>query len=205
MELTFDVQGRTIFGLRGMTSPELTGGAGFTYEDAVAAYYLVGLVGGTTATELASRVVERVAQQQADFGEPLDDVIVDAVGLSDGTPMRLSLQKCQECQWTPKCSGQAFSFFEMPSYGCQYVALQHAGKSIVHRKKWHHITCNATWAEMSLLTLSPRVDTQCKCQQQQASVPSCEVGVLTQLECAQFRRAQEQVAIFYIQILRAWA
>lgn len=24
-----------------MTSPELTGGAGFTYEDAVAAYYLV--------------------------------------------------------------------------------------------------------------------------------------------------------------------
>ncbi|ANB74890.1 hypothetical protein AYM40_20785 [Paraburkholderia phytofirmans OLGA172] len=75
-----------------MTSPELTGGAGFTYEDAVAAYYLVGLVAGTTATGLASRVVIRVAQQQADFGEPLDDVIVDAVGRADGTTMRLSLQ-----------------------------------------------------------------------------------------------------------------
>jgi len=33
-----------------MTSPELTGGAGFTYEDAFAAYYLVAMVGGTTAT-----------------------------------------------------------------------------------------------------------------------------------------------------------
>jgi hypothetical protein len=33
-----------------MTSPELTGGAGFTYEDAVAAYYLVAMVGGTTAS-----------------------------------------------------------------------------------------------------------------------------------------------------------
>jgi len=75
-----------------MTSPELTGGAGFTYEDAVAAYYLVAMVGGTTATGLASRVVQRVAQQQADFGEPLDDVIVDAVSAADGSVMRLSLQ-----------------------------------------------------------------------------------------------------------------
>lgn len=75
-----------------MTSPELTGGAGFTYEDTVAAHYLVGLIGGTTATGLASRVVERVAQQQADFGEPLDDVIIDAVGQADGSAMRLSLQ-----------------------------------------------------------------------------------------------------------------
>lgn len=75
-----------------MTSPELTGGAGFTYEDAVTAHYLVGLVAGTTATGLAGRIVARVAQQQADFGEPLDDVIVDALRLADGTTMRLSLQ-----------------------------------------------------------------------------------------------------------------
>lgn len=79
-----------------MTSPELTGGAGFTYEDAVTAYYLVALVGGTTAAGLTSRVVERVAQQQADFGEPLDDVIVDALGQADGTAMRMSLQVKRE-------------------------------------------------------------------------------------------------------------
>lgn len=75
-----------------MTSPELTGGAGFTYEDAVAAHYLAAMVAGTTAAALDGRVVQRVAQQQADFGEPLDDVIVDAVSLADGTVMRLSLQ-----------------------------------------------------------------------------------------------------------------
>jgi hypothetical protein len=75
-----------------MTSPELTGGAGFTYEDAVAAHYFAAIVAGTTATALGARVVQRVAQQQADFGEPLDDVIVDAASLADGTVMRLSLQ-----------------------------------------------------------------------------------------------------------------
>lgn len=75
-----------------MTSPELTGGAGFTFEDIVAARYLAALICGTTAPGLASRVVNRVAQQQADFGEPLDDVVVDAVSLADGSMMRVSLQ-----------------------------------------------------------------------------------------------------------------
>ncbi len=75
-----------------MTSPEPTGGAGFTFEDAVAAFYLVALVNGTTAVGLTSRVVQRVALQQASFGELLDDVIVDATGLADNSTMRLSLQ-----------------------------------------------------------------------------------------------------------------
>lgn len=75
-----------------MTSPELTGGAGFTYEDAVAAYYLAAMVAGTTAAALDAMIVQRVAQQQANIGEPLDDVIVDAVSHADGTIMRLSLQ-----------------------------------------------------------------------------------------------------------------
>lgn len=75
-----------------MPSPELTGGAGFTYEDAVAAQYLASMVAGTTAAALDTRIVQRVAQQQVDFGEPLDDVIVDAASLADGTVMRLSLQ-----------------------------------------------------------------------------------------------------------------
>jgi hypothetical protein len=75
-----------------MTSPELTGGAGFTYEDAVTALYLAAIVSGTTAAGLDGRIVQRVAQQQADFGEPLDDVIIDATSLADGSVMRLSLQ-----------------------------------------------------------------------------------------------------------------
>jgi hypothetical protein len=75
-----------------MPSPELTGGAGFTFEDAVAACYLAALVGATTAPGLGSRVVQRVAQQQAEAGEPLDDVIVDALAPADDSLMRLSLQ-----------------------------------------------------------------------------------------------------------------
>lgn len=75
-----------------MTSAELTGGAGFTFEDAVTAWYLAALVTGTTATGLDGRVVTRVAQQQADFGEPLDDVIVDAELPEGSGAMRLSLQ-----------------------------------------------------------------------------------------------------------------
>lgn len=75
-----------------MTSSELTGGAGFTFEDAVAAFYLVALVNGTTAVGLSPRVVHRVALQQASFGEPLDDVVVDALSASDNSAGRLSLQ-----------------------------------------------------------------------------------------------------------------
>lgn len=76
----------------GMTSPELTGGAGFTFEDAVGAFYLAALLTGTAAPGLGGRVVRRVKQQQEAAGEPLDDVIVDAAVPNDGSPMRLSLQ-----------------------------------------------------------------------------------------------------------------
>lgn len=75
-----------------MTSSELTGGAGFTFEDAVSAFYLAALVNGTTAVGLAPRIVQRVSLQQAPFGEPLDDVIVDAISASDNSVARLSLQ-----------------------------------------------------------------------------------------------------------------
>ena len=75
-----------------MTSTELSGGAGFTFEDAVTSWYLAALLAGTTATGLDGRVVTRVSQQQATFGEPLDDVIVDAETPDGGAAMRLSLQ-----------------------------------------------------------------------------------------------------------------
>lgn len=71
-------------------SPELTGGAGFTYEAHVAARYLVALLAEGSAPGLNHRVVRRVALQQKSAGEPLDDVIVDGSGVGDHS--RLSLQ-----------------------------------------------------------------------------------------------------------------
>lgn len=60
-------------------SPELAGGAGFTFADQVAARYLAALLIGTGAPGLADRRVSRVALEQRDAGEPLDDIVVDAI------------------------------------------------------------------------------------------------------------------------------
>lgn len=70
-------------------STELTGGAGFTYEDTVAAYYLAALLREERAAGLTG-VVKTVAVQQAGHGHPMDDVIVEFD--EDGSPRRLSLQ-----------------------------------------------------------------------------------------------------------------
>ncbi|SEJ66325.1 hypothetical protein SAMN05660742_11321 [Propionispira arboris] len=72
-------------------SAELTGGAGFSFEAAVAAFYMAALLEEDTAPALHNRIVSRVALQQAAFGEPLDDIIVDAHSNS-GELGRLSLQ-----------------------------------------------------------------------------------------------------------------
>jgi hypothetical protein len=72
-------------------SPELAGGAGFTFEDAVAGSYLTALLQQGYAPGVESRVVTRVALQQRNFGEPLDDIIVDFRSVTGG-PTRLSLQ-----------------------------------------------------------------------------------------------------------------
>lgn len=72
-------------------SPELAGGAGFKFEDEVSGAYLASLLTRTAAPGTGDRVVTRVALQQRDFGEPLDDLIVDSIGL-DGGEARLSVQ-----------------------------------------------------------------------------------------------------------------
>jgi hypothetical protein len=67
---------------RRTTSTELTGGAGFTYEDTVVAYYLVALLREEHAVG-QDGVVISVAVQQAGHGHPMDDIVVefnDAVG-----------------------------------------------------------------------------------------------------------------------------
>jgi len=72
-------------------SPELAGGAGFTYEGEVAAFYLSSLLAEAFAPGIRDRRVSCVSVQQRDFGEPLDDVIVDFRS-GTGEPARLSLQ-----------------------------------------------------------------------------------------------------------------
>jgi hypothetical protein len=72
-------------------SPELAGGAGFTFENLVGANYLVSLLSEAYAPGIENQAVCRVSLQQRDFGEPLDDVIVDFRDTS-GVESRLSLQ-----------------------------------------------------------------------------------------------------------------
>src|SRR5271155_2527109 len=76
-------------------SPEIAGGAGFTFEDAPVAIYLGALLGEESAAGVEDRTVVRVAVQQAAYVDPLDDFIVDGRGAAD--PMaRLSLQTKRE-------------------------------------------------------------------------------------------------------------
>jgi hypothetical protein len=72
-------------------SPELTGGAGFTFEGLVSARYLAALLCEHAGPGTEGAIVSAVAVQQRDFGEPLDDVIVD-FKRHDGQVGRLSLQ-----------------------------------------------------------------------------------------------------------------
>lgn len=72
-------------------SPELAGGEGFTFEGDAAAYYLAALLAEAYAPGIDDRTVVRVSVQQRDFGEPLDDVIVDFEDAAKNLA-RLSLQ-----------------------------------------------------------------------------------------------------------------
>jgi hypothetical protein len=76
-------------------SPEISGGGGFTFEDAPVAIYLGALLGEEAAPGLEGRTIVRVAVQQAAYGEPLDDLIVDGRGADDSLA-RLSLQTKRE-------------------------------------------------------------------------------------------------------------
>lgn len=72
-------------------SPELAGGEGFTFEGDVAAFYLAALLAEAHAPGIDDRKVVCVSLQQRDFGEPLDDVIVDFED-AEKRSARLSLQ-----------------------------------------------------------------------------------------------------------------
>lgn len=72
-------------------SPELAGGEGFTFEGDAAAFYLTALLAEAYAPGINDRIVVCVSVQQREFGEPLDDVIVDFEDAAK-SPARLSLQ-----------------------------------------------------------------------------------------------------------------
>ena len=72
-------------------SSELGAGTGFTFEDAVGAFFLTALLSEGYAPGIEDRIVRRVSFQRKTFGEPLDDLIIDFTA-SDGNEARLSLQ-----------------------------------------------------------------------------------------------------------------
>ncbi len=80
---------------RDATSPELTGGAGFTFEDRCSALYLASLLAETTGPGLAGDIVAGVELQRGSFGAPMDDIIVTGRNL-DGSSRTLSLQVKRE-------------------------------------------------------------------------------------------------------------
>jgi len=74
-----------------LASPELTGGAGFTFEDACVTVYLAALLAEEVAAGLPDRAVVGVAVQQAPVGRPLDDLVVTAKA-TDSSVATLDLQ-----------------------------------------------------------------------------------------------------------------
>lgn len=87
-------------------SPELTGGAGFTFEDTVAAYYLTALLGEHTGRGTGSGVVRQVRVQRGALGEPLDDVIVESE--DNGAAARLSIQVKRSFACNDQSSNETF-------------------------------------------------------------------------------------------------
>src|SRR5580704_6712139 len=88
-------------------SPELAAGTGFTFEDAVGAYFLSTLLEEGYAAGIEGRVVSRVAFQQRSFKHPLDDVIVDFRD-RQGLRARLSLQVKRELTVSAAPSNEDF-------------------------------------------------------------------------------------------------
>ena len=92
---------------RTATSSELSGGAGFTFEDNCSALYLAALLAETTAAGLSGDVVARVELQRGSFGAPMDDVIVGGRGLN-GSWRTLSLQIKRELTISSAASNEGF-------------------------------------------------------------------------------------------------
>jgi|GEM_PF-4668994 hypothetical protein len=84
------------------TSSEVAGGAGFTYADTVAAYYLAALLREERAAGLGG-IVRSVAVEQASQGNPMDDIVVEfddggsLCTLGRGTPVAQPQRRGEGC------------------------------------------------------------------------------------------------------------
>ncbi len=72
-------------------STELTGGAGFAFEDAVAALFLARILTEGAPPGLPDTICQRILFQRGENGHPLDDLVVEA-RRRDGVEVRLDLQ-----------------------------------------------------------------------------------------------------------------
>ena len=89
------------------TSPEVTGGAGFGFEDAVVASYLCSVLLEAGVRGLREHVATGVDVQRGALGHPLDDLIVHGRNVS-GAKGRLELQVKQTLTVSSARSNRAF-------------------------------------------------------------------------------------------------
>lgn len=108
-------------------SPELTGGAGFTFEDAVTAYYLAALLAERGAPGVAGAVTH-VAVQRGAAGEPLDDIIVTAEAPEGATVLGLQVKRAFAFTAAPSNT----DFFEVVRRGLE--TLQSPGRDESRRR-----------------------------------------------------------------------
>ena len=87
--------------------PDLSGGSGFTFGDVVASFFLAALLGEGSAPGLNNRIVCQVAFEQANVGEPLDDLIIDGIA-RDGSQMRFSVQNKREIRISAAATNNDF-------------------------------------------------------------------------------------------------
>src|ERR1044071_41040 len=105
------------------TSPEVTGGGGFAFEDCVTATYIASVLANGGVRGLREAVAKRVLVQRAALGHPMDDLIVEGED-RNGDGARLSLQAKQTLVVSDAPSNEDFrqiihrswSTFVDPSY-----------------------------------------------------------------------------------------
>lgn len=83
------------------TSVNLTGGAGFSFEDCIAAYFMVHLLSNSIPLESDFGVVDSIDWQVSESGWLLDDLLITCNGSAD-LPGRLSISVKRKKQVTSK-------------------------------------------------------------------------------------------------------
>ena len=83
-----------------MTSPYSTSGGGIYFEARVVAYYLAAILGESPARGVPGQYAVQALTQRAEFGDPLDDIIVTGL-LENGKRGKLHLQIKSDLSFTP--------------------------------------------------------------------------------------------------------